>query len=237
MRVMCGLAVDESKAGNLTVINDINTIIKRASSTASDYDILLLTQSMTAESLCAYILHTVYLGSSNSSVATSRRSADLSRSIGAYHQSLPIDPVVSACMSEFSMLSGGKMMPRFESQGGSRAEDLALQNIQARVRMVLAYLCAQLLPWIRGNGGYLLVLGSANVDEALRGYMTKYDCSSADVNPIGGICKGDLKKLLVWVADKYDLPIISEIADAPPTVRPQMCCRLSFMVCIYVNLL
>ena len=28
------------------------------------------------------------------------------------------------------------------------------------------------------------VLGSANVDEALRGYMTKYDCSSADINPI-----------------------------------------------------
>ena len=28
----------------------------------------------------------------------------------------------------------------------------------------------------------LLVLGSANVDEALRGYMTKYDCSSADLN-------------------------------------------------------
>ena len=31
----------------------------------------------------------------------------------------------------------------------------------------------------------MLVLGSANVDEGLRGYLTKYDCSSADVNPIG----------------------------------------------------
>lgn len=28
--------------------------------------------------------------------------------------------------------------------------------------------------------------GSANVDEALRGYYTKYDCSAADINPIGG---------------------------------------------------
>ena len=55
--------------------------------------------------------------------------------------------------------------------------------------MVMAYLCAQLLPWVRGRKGFLLVLGSANVDEALRGYMTKYDCSSADINPIGGICK------------------------------------------------
>ena len=37
--------------------------------------------------------------------------------------------------------------------------------------------------WYRS--GFLLVLGSANVDEGLRGYLTKYDCSSADVNPIG----------------------------------------------------
>lgn len=31
--------------------------------------------------------------------------------------------------------------------------------------MVLAYLFAQLLPWVRGKQGGLLVLGSANVDE------------------------------------------------------------------------
>lgn len=31
--------------------------------------------------------------------------------------------------------------------------------------MVLAYMFAQLLPWVRGRVGGLLVLGSANVDE------------------------------------------------------------------------
>ena len=41
---------------------------------------------------------------------------------------------------------------------------------QARSRMVLSYMLAQLLPWTRGRSGFLLVLGSANVDEALRGY-------------------------------------------------------------------
>ena len=48
-----------------------------------------------------------------------------------------------------------------------------VQNIQARLRMVLSYLFAQLLPTVRGrnannsensNPGGLLVLGSANVD-------------------------------------------------------------------------
>lgn len=44
----------------------------------------------------------------------------------------------------------------------------ALQNIQARSRMVAAYEFAQLLPTVRfGEGaGGLLVLGSANVDGA-----------------------------------------------------------------------
>jgi hypothetical protein len=50
----------------------------------------------------------------------------------------------------------------------------ALQNIQARLRMVCAYLFAQLVPWTRGVTGSYLVLGSANVDESLRGYLTKY---------------------------------------------------------------
>jgi NAD+ synthase (glutamine-hydrolysing) len=67
---------------------------------------------------------------------------------------------------------------------------------QARSRMVVAFILAQLLPWSRGHQGFLLVLGSANVDEGLRGYLTKYDCSSADVNPIGGISKADIRRFL-----------------------------------------
>lgn len=39
--------------------------------------------------------------------------------------------------------------------------------MQARIRMILAYLFAQLTLWTRGMPGGLLVLGSANVDERL----------------------------------------------------------------------
>ena len=63
------------------------------------------------------------------------------------------------------------------------------------------------------------MLGSANVDESLRGYMTKYDCSSADVNPIGGICKSDLKNMLLWASGKYSISAIREIAEAKPTAE------------------
>jgi len=65
----------------------------------------------------------------------------------------------------------------------------------------------------------LLVLGSANVDEALRGYLTKYDCSSADINPIGGVSKIDLKKFLLWAAANRGMKSLEEIIKAPPTAE------------------
>lgn len=85
--------------------------------------------------------------------------------------------------------------------------------------MVLSYLFAQLMLWVRGRPGGLLVLGSSNVDEALRGYMTKYDCSSADINPIGGISKTDLKSFLHYAKNRFFLPSLSEILEAPPTAE------------------
>lgn len=39
--------------------------------------------------------------------------------------------------------------------------------------MVLAFMFASLLPWVHNKPGFYLVLGSSNVDEGLRGYLTK----------------------------------------------------------------
>ena len=62
-------------------------------------------------------------------------------------------------------------------------------------------------------------MGSSNVDEALRGYMTKYDCSSADINPIGGVSKMDLKKFLAFASDKYGLTALKDVLNATPTAE------------------
>lgn len=116
-----------------------------------------------------------------------------------------MDHVVTALRTLFQVVTG--LRPRFRAHGGGDPENLALQNIQARLRMVIAYFFAQLLPWVRGRVGGLLVLGSANVDErcvcwvlsrhlcgaiiidadsvlgvSLRGYLTKYDCSSGQLS-------------------------------------------------------
>uniref|UniRef100_A0A8C2H4D1 Glutamine-dependent NAD(+) synthetase n=1 Tax=Cyprinus carpio TaxID=7962 RepID=A0A8C2H4D1_CYPCA len=111
----------------------------------------------------------------------------------------------------------------------NRAKDLAAQIVciylieitvkTARIRMILAYLFAQLCLWAQGKPGGLLVLGSANVDESLTGYFTKYDCSSADINPIGGVSKMDLKCFLQYCVKRFQLTALISILDAPPTAE------------------
>jgi NAD+ synthase (glutamine-hydrolysing) len=170
-----------------------------------------------AKDIAKNILHTVYMGTENSSGATRARAKQLADEIGCYHTDLNIDNVTSAIINVFQIATGRR--PMFACNGGTMGEDLALQNIQARSRMIIAYLMGQLLPWVRGKKGFLLVLGSANVDEGLRGYMTKYDCSSADINPIGGISKKDLKSLLTYASTKYMWPSLQTIVAAPPTAE------------------
>jgi len=165
------------------------------------------------------ILHTCFMGTSNSSNATSKRSKKLAEQIGAYHLNIQIDILIRAALKVFNIATGGAFVPKYKNEGGKSCEDLALQNIQARMRMVMSYMFAQLLPWTRSQNGFLLVLGSSNVDEALRGYFTKYDCSSADVNPIGAISKLDLKRMLLWALNEYQWDALDEICHAKPTAE------------------
>ncbi|MBW0480032.1 hypothetical protein O181_019747 [Austropuccinia psidii MF-1] len=204
---MCLLVAKEARLGNQQVITDAVKITGEK----SDY------VPLDPRAFCNKIFHTCYMGTKNSSLGTRVRAKDLASAIGAYHTDLNMDAVVIAIRTLFSAVTGKS--PRFKVRGGSSAENLALQNIQARLRMLLSYMFAQLLPWVRGQNGGLLVLGSANVDESLRGYLTKYDCSSADINPIGGISKTDLKRFIAYAQKKFDLPVLEDFLTAIPTAE------------------
>lgn len=78
---------------------------------------------------CNRIFHTCYMGTENSSPDTRKRAKDLGAAIGSYHIDLNMDTVVTAVRSLFSFVTG--ITPRFKVHGGSDAENLALQNIQA----------------------------------------------------------------------------------------------------------
>ncbi|CCF58117.1 hypothetical protein KAFR_0D04690 [Kazachstania africana CBS 2517] len=206
---MCRLVVKEASEGNEQVILDARKLTRGGEGWIPN----------DPQELASKFFHTCFMGTENSSKETRDRSRELATQIGSYHVDFNMDSVVSSVVSLFEVATGKK--PVYKIFGGSQIENLALQNIQARLRMVFAYLFAQLLPWLRGikNSGGLLVLGSANVDECLRGYLTKYDCSSADINPIGGISKTDLKKFIAYASTEYNMPILDSFLNATPTAE------------------
>jgi NAD+ synthase (glutamine-hydrolysing) len=245
---MCRLVIHECNLGNQQVIDDLKIILNKCGVSlekidsvsvsvntdlikrfrlASDYRGIitkddLVFRNITSKGLCNLMLHTVYMGTDHSSTQTKGFAETLANSVGSFHSYKNIQKMVDTTRIEFEDLSRDKdiqLKPKFQSFGGSYTEDLALQNIQARTRMVMAYMCAQLFPQARGFKGGLLVLGSANVDESLRGYFTKYDCSSADLNPIGSISKKDLKRTLHWYAESFGIDILRSIVIAPPTAE------------------
>jgi NAD+ synthase (glutamine-hydrolysing) len=206
--IMCKLIVKDISEGNQQILADIRRVAGMDDAWVPK----------TAEEIANKIFVTCYMASKNSGAETRRRAAALSKQIGATHLEIMIDTVTSALEQVF--VSTTNKQPKFKVHGGSETENLALQNIQARSRMVLGYLFAQLTLWSQGRKGSLLVLGSANVDEALRGYLTKYDCSAADINPIGGISKTDLKSFLAWASSGWaNYTVLRDVVTAVPTAE------------------
>ncbi|KAI5464958.1 NAD+ synthase [Mariannaea sp. PMI_226] len=174
----------------------------------------------TPQDIVSRLLHTCYMGTQHSGNETRSRAERLSKFIGSYHSDVNISDTVSA--HEQVIKQALNFEPKFGVEGGSVAENLAKQNIQARNRMVVAYELAQLSTTARKlprAGASLLVVSSGNVDEALRGYLTKYDCSSGDLAPLGSISKSDAKSFLAWARDKWDIPIITSFIEARPSAE------------------
>ncbi|KAG8623931.1 hypothetical protein KVT40_008907 [Elsinoe batatas] len=204
---MCRMVVAAIKEGNQEALEDAKRLCGGEDPS-----------QLSAQQFCNKIFCTAYMGmKEQSSVETRTRAKDLGKAIGSHHIDMNIDAVFNAVRTLISETLD--FQPKFKVHGGSNTENLALQNFQSRTRMVLSYGLGQLLPTVRGGSGGLLILGSANVDEALRGYLTKYDCSSADINPIGGISKTDLKRFIAWAETAFDLPVLKEFIEATPTAE------------------
>ena len=95
--------------------------------------------------LCKRVFVTCYMGTENSSRETRARADGIAAQIGSHHLGVVIDTVVSAVLGIFRMATG--KTPEFKVRGGCDRQNLALQNVQARTRMVVAYLFAQLMLW------------------------------------------------------------------------------------------
>ncbi len=82
----------------------------------------------TPQELANRIFHTSFMGTENSSKETRQRAKELADVIGAYHVDLNMDTLVKAVRDLFSFVTG--KTPNFTVHGGTKTENLALQNIQ-----------------------------------------------------------------------------------------------------------
>ena len=204
--LMTTMVYKEIAKGNKYVLEELRKITKDSNFTPkSNLDI------------CNRIFVTCFMPTVNSSSQTKFNSEELAKEINSFHLDIDINDIVKSFYDTFTRAF--KQNPKFLSEGGTINEDLALQNIQARTRMVLSYFIASLVPWTRKSNGVLLVLGSANLDEGLIGYLTKYDCSSADINPIGSISKKRLRGFMTYVNKALGYKTIEMIMNTKSTAE------------------
>ena len=178
------------------------------------------------KALCGRLLRCCYLKTLYSGEASKRRADELAASIcaefhvldftGAYQnihelgESLAISKPADA---QNVKPIGNPQDSQQDNQTNRPAVSILQQNLQARIRMLLTYYL---------SGGTRLVLATGNVDEALVGYLTKYDCSAADLNPIGSLSKQDLRKFIEFIRDRFfaDRPQnIDAILNATPSAE------------------
>ena len=169
--------------------------------------------------LCARLLRCCYLKTLYSGEASQRRANELAESICAEFHVLDFSETYQNINELGESLAIGKsgVDARSDKQiadpDGRPAVSILQQNLQARIRMLLTYYL---------SGGTRLVLATGNVDEALVGYLTKYDCSAADLNPIGSLSKQDLRKFIEFIRDQFFAgrpAIIDAVLNATPSAE------------------
>jgi NAD+ synthase (glutamine-hydrolysing) len=129
------------------------------------------------------ILACVYQRTQQSSAITHDAARSLAQEIGADFYDFDISELVSGYEQLVSKSLGVKL--------SWKEHDLALQNIQARVRSPSV--------WLLANLRRALLLSTSNRSEAAVGYTTMDGDSSGGLSPLGGIDKAYLRLWLEWL--------------------------------------
>ena len=137
----------------------------------------------TVEEIAKELIHTIYQGTQNSSEATLESARSLAESIGATFYSININGLVETYTGLIEGQIGRELT--------WAQDDIALQNIQARVRAPSV--------WLLTNLTNHLLLSTSNRSEVAVGYATMDGDTAGSISPIAGIDKFYLRKWLVWL--------------------------------------
>ncbi|MCB2156111.1 NAD(+) synthase [bacterium] len=159
-------------------------------------------------SFCGGLLETAYQASPNSSETTRKAAEDVAKALGAGHHEWNIGKLVEEYTSQVEMAIGEELT--------WDKHDIAMQNIQARVRAPGIWMLAN----VRGS----LLLATSNRSEAAVGYATMDGDTAGGLSPIAGIDKYFLRKWLRWMGTEGPEGIgavdaVMSVLEIPPTAE------------------
>ena len=142
-----------------------------------------LARAETAAQFMQHLLTTAYQSSGNSGRITRLAAKAVADATGSRHFLFDISKIIERYLK---MIEGGLVRTLTWKH-----DDIALQNIQARVRSPGI--------WMLANLSGALLLSTSNRSEAAVGYATMDGDTSGGLAPISGIDKAWLREWLVWM--------------------------------------
>ena len=172
---------------------DANGVSTFNSSLLTDAERLLVRQLLT----CAY------QGTVNSSDDTFTSAKELADSLGARFLHWTIDDEVAGYVGKIEQGLGRALT--------WQTDDLALQNIQARVRAPAI--------WLLANVQNCLLITTSNRSEASVGYCTMDGDTAGSISPIAGVDKDFVKKWLRWAETELGYAALHHVNALQPTAE------------------
>lgn len=165
-------------------------------------------QAGTKEEILKVLLTCVYQSTKNSSTVTREAARVVAAASGAVFLEFDIDQLVSDYVRMVSKGIGREL--------SWERDDIALQNIQARVRSPGV--------WLLANLTNSLLLSTSNRSEAAVGYATMDGDTSGGLSPIAGIDKAFLRQWLRWMEEHgpegmFAVPALRSVNVQAPTAE------------------
>ena len=163
---------------------------------------------LTARSLTHALLTTAYQATANSGPVTRAAARAVAEAVGSQHYELEVEELHQGYRRAIEGALGRKL--------DWQRDDIALQNIQARVRSPGI--------WLLANINNALLLSTSNRSEAAVGYATMDGDTSGGLSPIAGIDKAFLRHWLHWLETKgpedlHPIPALAAINRQAPTAE------------------
>jgi len=163
---------------------------------------------LSGEALRAYIperLVCAYLATDHSGSATEAAAERVADQLGATYLRTALQDAVDTHVRIAGDLVGTPL------SWDEPAHDIALQNVQARLRGSLIWMVANL----RG----LLLLSTSNKSEAAVGYATMDGDTSGGLSPISDVPKSLVELWLRWARDRHGLDSLEAVVGIPATAE------------------